>query len=53
MSFLLPTWDAVDKNWGDRDDWLQICTVEPEEQSPAADASKAIDLDDVDFDDMF
>ena len=54
VSFLLPSWEAVDHNWGDRKDWLEVCTVEPEEQSPATNASSgAIDLNDVDLDDMF
>jgi hypothetical protein len=52
VSFLLPSWDAVDNNWGDRKDWLNICTVEPEEEQPAA-ATSTIDMNDVDLDDMF
>ena len=53
VSFLLPNWDAVDKNWDTRQDWLDICTVEPEEaQSPTA-ATATIDMNDVDLDDMF
>jgi hypothetical protein len=52
QTFLLPTWDAVDRNWGDRNEWLQICTVDPEEDSPVTNADEDgddfIDLDSID-----
>jgi len=35
-TFLLPSWDAVEADWGSRDNWLQICTVAEEEHSPAS-----------------
>jgi alpha-glucosidase (family GH31 glycosyl hydrolase) len=53
-TFLLPTWDAIDKNWGDRNEWLKICTVQPEPEEEEAVAEEedesGINLDD--FDDM-
>ena len=49
QTFLLPTWAAIDQNWGDREEWLQICTVDPEENSPV---TKAADEDEDDFLDL-
>jgi hypothetical protein len=56
-SFLLPTWEAIDKSWEDRENWLAICTVEPEEESPAAGTTSTDEDDQVlnidDLDEMF
>ena len=51
-TFLAPNWDAVDKMWGDKDDWLTVCSVEPEDEDAPAPAPEenedSIDLDEVD-----
>lgn len=57
QTFLLPTWDAVDADWGNRDNWLQICTVAEEENSPTSggngDDEDAPGVDLTALDDMF
>lgn len=52
--FLAPNWATVEKTWGDKEDWLTVCTVEPEDDSAAAPAPEADDdaLDIEDIDDM-
>lgn len=56
-TFLAPNWKAVAKSWGDKDDWLTVCSVEPEEENdtpaPAPEEEDdAIDLNADDIDDL-
>lgn len=47
-TFLLPTWEAVDKVWDSKDDWLALCAVSNDDDSDViAVADDTIDLDDI------
>jgi len=47
QTFLLPTWAAVDKVWGDKDKWLDICSVSGDDDNSGGSTvvDNTIDLD--------
>jgi hypothetical protein len=56
-TFLAPNWKTVAKLWGDKDDWLTVCSVEPEEENdtpaPAPEEDDdSIDLNSSEIDDL-
>jgi len=55
-TFLAPNWASVEKLWGNKEDWLTICAVEPEDSTKPAPTPEAeddsIDLTADDLDDL-
>ena len=55
-TFLCPNWNTVHATWGDKDEWLDICSVDPDATkkasasapAPAPEDEDVIDIDDID-----
>lgn len=48
--FLAPNWATVEKTWGDKEDWLTVCCVQPEEDEQAAAEDTVVSDDAIDID---